>query len=105
MAKNGKTGTSTNNCTSISTEFKKKLGAELELRRMGRGPTRFTGYRFNFKTLECIDDGTNNEQHWYWLTDYRDGNKKILRRAFTRLEAYKKNKFLEGTGKQWARRS
>ena len=37
------------------------------------------------------------------LIDYRNGNKVILKKVLTRLEASKKNEFLQGSGKAWAR--
>ena len=80
---------------------KTKWYAELELIGLGRKPKRM-GHGTWLATQGHIADGTINEEQWYVLIDYRDGNKIILKRAFSRLEAYRKNLFLKGTGKAWA---
>ncbi len=49
-------------------------------------------------TLEAAD----TEQFWYWLTDIKS-SKRILRRAFTKAEARRRNLPLRGSAREWLR--
>ena len=79
-----------------------RFHAELELVRLGSKPRRL-GNGSAVSIQEHIADGTSEKEDWYWLIDYRNGNKRILKKALTRLGAYSKNQFLAGTGKAWAK--
>lgn len=78
-----------------------QLGAELELKRLGKNPHPVSHGHYS-NTRAKIDAGTDGIQVWYWLIDYRNGNKRLLRRAFSRLEAWKRNETLRGSGRAWA---
>jgi len=81
---------------------RKKISVELELRRLGKKP-KPSGHDHRLNVLRKINSGAADKEYWYWLIDYRDGNRRILKKAMTHLEAFHKNRFLEGTGKAWAR--
>ncbi len=88
--------------TSVRGLYRTRVRAEIELKTLGHRPKHIEHFS-RATLLSDIADGTANLHHWYWLVDYRNGNKKILKRAFSGLEAFKKNLFLKGTGKAWSR--
>ena len=98
---------------SMSEEKRARLGlqAQCELQRMRhRSHTDKTRDKKLSRRLQTLE-----RQGWrehdviygarefrYALIDYRNNNKVILTKTFTKLQAYKHNIFLKGTGKAWA---
>lgn len=52
---------------------------------------------------EALAEGEVCGEVPHHLIDYRNGNRVILKKMLTRFEAAKKNDFLKGSGKAWAR--
>lgn len=86
--------------TSVSPKviFANHLSAVTELRDLGQRPYPVS----HDHRLNVLRHLTNDLEVSFSLIDYRAGNKVLLIKTMTRLEAWKKNHFLKGTGKAWA---
>lgn len=85
-------------------DFRKKarqqLRAEREIVRFSKRKT--AGHWRKLHVDSHVADGSADIQRWFVLIDYRNGNRRLLKRALTRLEVWRRNKFLAGSGKAWA---
>lgn len=90
----GSSGASTKVGTIVSA-----LIARRELVSLGRKPRHVSNGR-RTAILRYIAEGRNTIERWHVLTDHGMG-KQLKRVAMTRLEAYRRNKSLEGTGFSW----
>ncbi len=81
--------------------YKTALCSAIELRRLGKNPKRtHHGHRKNVR--DYVERGFAMTEFRHVLMDYSAGNVQLKARMMTRLEAYKRNATLRGTGFAWA---
>jgi hypothetical protein len=86
--------------SSLTGIARRKLRMDQELVRFRKRKTAGHWHRENVQ--RAVASGDADFTRWFWLIDYRDNNRRLLKRAFTRLEAWRRNKTLKGSGRAWA---
>ncbi len=83
-------------------EIRQGLQAQVDLKRLGRNP-HAVSHNHKRNIRDHIDDDTAKIEARFVLMEYNeDGNKQLKWRMMTRLEAWKRNENLRGTGFAWA---
>lgn len=84
---------------SITAHYLAHVHAKVALKSQG-GPKRVS--HGHYRNTQAALAAGNAPDGLFLLRDYRDNSKTLARRTMNRLEAWKLNKRLEGTGMAWA---